>query len=88
MLPHLVRVDGCMCGMREPTQGDSMWKPLGIKSNSAQVKTWFRGLRRSHPNRHEVCPEDSERNRYPRLLAGRAARGIMQNTRLRKLSVG
>ena len=38
----------------------------------------FRGLRCCHPYRHEVCPEDSERNQFPRPLARRAARRIMQ----------
>ena len=55
-----------------------MWKPLIIQSNSAQVKKWFRGLRCSLPYRHEVCPGDSEWNQYPRPLARRADRGIMQ----------
>ena len=72
-MSHHVRVDGCVCGMREPAQGDLVWKPFRIQSDSAQVKQWFRGPHCSHPCRHEVCP-----NRYPRFLARRVVRGIMQ----------
>ena len=78
MLPHPLRVDGCMCGMRESKHGDLIWKLLRIQSNSVQMKKCFVGLRCSHPYRHEECPEDPERNQYPRALARRAARGIMQ----------
>ena len=49
-----------------------------METTAAQVKKWFRGLRCGHPCRHEVCPEDSERNQYLRLLARRAASGITQ----------
>ena len=67
-----------MCGIREPAHGVSTRAPLGIQSNSAQVKKWFRGLRSSHRCRHEVCPEDSERNQNSRHMVRRAARGMMQ----------
>ena len=85
MSPRHVRVDGCVCGMRAPTQGDLRWKPLRIQSNSAQVKKRFRGVRCSHSERHEVCPEDSE---HPRTLARRAARGIMHFERTADEIVG
>ena len=45
VLPHHVRVDGSMCGMRERTYGDLIWNPLTLQANSVQVKTWFRRLR-------------------------------------------
>ena len=70
--------------LRESVKGDLAWKPWSIQSNSAKVKRWFRGLRCSNLYRHESCPEDSERWPYPRPLARRTARGIMQCERIAK----
>ena len=78
-LPHHVRVDGCMCELREPTQGHLMWKPLRMP----HVTKWFRGLRCCHPHRHEVCTSIREKWREE-LLEG----SCTLNTRLTKSSVG
>ena len=88
VLPHHVRIDGCMCGLRESKNGDVVSKPWRIQSNFAHVKEGCRGLRCDHPYRHERCQEDSERWLYPRPLARRAARGIMQSERTAEELVG
>ena len=87
-LLHHVRIDGCMCGLRESEKGDLVSKPWRIQSNFAHVKEVCRGLRCSHPYRHERCPEDSARWLYSRPLVRRAAQGILRSEQTAEELIG
>ena len=52
---------------------------VNIHQNLTKSYRWPQTMHtRQFDSRHEVCPEDSERNQCPRPLSRRAARGIMQ----------
>ena len=87
-LLHHVRIDGCMCGLRESEKGDLVSRPWRIQSNFAHVKEGCRGLRCSHPYRHERCPEDSARCLCSRPLVRRAAQGILRSERTAEELIG